>query len=550
MPSPLGYTLLTNFENLTGFVNSGGITTSLAGGGRQALGTNGLRIQGTGSNISVSVSSVYTTSADISGWNRIAFAVDMLDTLPGSEISSFQPRFVVGANIYQYRWNAAAGAVAPGHAPWYSRGKRWLAFPVEDFKLTDFSGASIKSVGAGTAKRFDIPLTLQIGNNAADVVVDALVVPADHRPTLMFTFDDANGSQYTDGFPAMQAKGWPGTIYLPSALINLAGKLTTAQINAMIAAGWSVGIDSMDDDGPLTRYPTLAESITALNANRTAALALFGDTAGAKHVCYSYGAHGYPQTPVTYSTTCDGSTTLNVGGSNAYSFLSNGMRVFGTGVPAGTYVVKPLTAGTVEVSQAVTAGTKNITFVGNVPNLAVTCNGTTTVTMASTTNLFAGLEMVGYTVPTGTTIVSVDSSTQITVSAAVPATCVRANFSYTAGEFWPSKVADALIAAGYQSGRHVNGNQHIFSGWGLPALATMGMYAISIDDTGARAAQLAQIEQALRAGSDMILYMHQPASPEFGTFLDSVAALVTTYNARVSSIGEWGNRISSALPIS
>lgn len=547
----LGYTLLSDFESLTGFSPSSAVAISLAGSGRQALNANGMRVVGNGTNSSVSVSGIFTTTVDVSSWDRIAFAVDIQQSSETSELITFRPRFTVGSDQYTYQFNTGAGLSAPLHAPWYARGKRWISLPVDDLKLTNFSGASIKSVPAGTSKRFDMTANLLLNNYNVDMVIDALVLPAPHRPTIVFTFDDINSSQYTDVFPLMQAKGWAGTMYVPAALVNSGGKLTTAQIAEMRAAGWSCAIDSMANDDPLTLYPTLAECITNLNVNRSAVLAAFGDTAGAKHLCYSYGAHGYPQAPVTFSAVCNGTNVVDVGtATNAFASLSNGMRVFGATLPAtGLSVVKPLTGTTVQLSATVAAGTRDLTFVGNVPNLAVTCNGTTTVTMASTANLWAGLEMMGFSVPANTTIVSVDTATQITVSAAVPSTCVRASFGHTSGEFWPSKVVDALIAAGYQSARHVNGNQHIFSGWGLPALATVGIFALSVDDTASRAVQLAQIEQAFRSGSDIILYSHNQTSAEFSTFLDNIAALVTTYNARVSSVGEWGGRIEAATNI-
>lgn len=547
----LGYSLLSDFESLTGFSPSSAVAISLAGSGRQALNTYGMRVVGNGTNSSVSVSGIFTTTVDVSSWDRIAFAVDIQQSSETSELITFRPRFTVGSDQYTYQFNTGAGLSAPLHAPWYARGKRWISLPVDDLKLANFSGASIKSVPAGTSKRFDMTANLLLNNYNVDMVIDALVLPAPHRPTIVFTFDDINSSQYTDVFPLMQAKGWAGTLYVPAALVNTGGKLTTAQIAEMRAAGWSCAIDSMDNDDPLTLYPTLAECITNLNVNRSAVLSAFGDTAGAKHLCYSYGAHGYPQAPVTFSAVCNGTDVVDVGpATNAFASLSNGMRVFGATLPAtGLSVVKPLTGTTVQLSATVAAGTRNLTFVGNVPNLAVTCNGTTTVTMASTANLWAGLEMMGFSVPANTTIVSVDTATQITVSAAVPSTCVRASFGYTSGEFWPSKVADALIAAGYQSARHVNGNQHIFSGWGLPPLATVGIFALSVDDTAQRAVQLAQIEQAFRSGSDIILYSHNQTTAEFSTFLDNIETLVTTYNARVSSVGEWGGRIEAATNI-
>lgn len=73
---------------------------------------------------------------------------------------------------------------------------------------------------------------------------------------------------------------------------------------------------------------------------------------------------------------------------------------------------------------------------------SVTSNGTTVVTMSSTTGITAGMRAVGHNVPNSpkTTVVSVDSATQITLSANVPTQTKPMLFVNDSGEFYTMKL--------------------------------------------------------------------------------------------------------------
>jgi Polysaccharide deacetylase. len=84
---------------------------------------------------------------------------------------------------------------------------------------------------------------------------------------------------------------------------------------------------------------------------------------------------------------------------------------------------------------------------------AVTGNTTTTVSMASTAGIAAGMRVIGLNVPAGTVVSSVPDSTTVILSNPVPAQTTAMKFVDASGPFHGNKLIDALKAAGFKSGR-------------------------------------------------------------------------------------------------
>lgn len=59
-------------------------------------------------------------------------------------------------------------------------------------------------------------------------------------PKMVLTFDDGYTSVYTNAFPIMQKYGIKGTIYLNTAYVGQAGRLTLAQLHILYNAGWTI----------------------------------------------------------------------------------------------------------------------------------------------------------------------------------------------------------------------------------------------------------------------------------------------------------------------
>lgn len=536
----LAYTLLADFESTAGATPASSVTVTADTSSRKALHTAGMKVTGNGTNSSQSVSAL-GTAGDLSATDTIVACVDC-GSAARSAVTSVRPRFVAGANSYTYQVNAAAGVVQDAPFDTFSRGKRWVAFKVANFRITNWAGAAVTAESA--SKRIDMVINAGGANNT-DIVMDALVAPAKHKSAVMITFDDNNPTQYTNAYPALAARGMVASLYVPWAWIGLNGKTTLAQLHEMQAAGWAICLDGTPDDQPFTYYATRAAALAQLNSNRDSVAAEFGSF-GTAHFCFPNGRVGYAEGAITSACTADGSTTVTLtGGANAFNNgIAPGIFVtssVGAAVPAGTYVTAIGSTGTtVTFNNAIPAGVTSITCTASLTALTPTCNGTTTVTLASTTNLHVGMTMLGYTVPANTKIVSIDSGTQLTVSNAVPATCVKADFCYLDGEWWATRFYDDLIAAGYKSGRRVNGNIFLWAGFGVDVLATIGMYGLSLDNTASTSSIVAQINAAIDQQQDMILYGHNPQaadmSSHWNVIFDAIKARVDAGDAEVVTV--------------
>jgi hypothetical protein len=227
------------------------------------------------------------------------------------------------------------------------------------------------------------------------------------------------------------------------------------------------------------------------------------------------------------------------------------MVVKGTTLGTDPVVVSSPTQSTAVLSASVPSGTRTLTFCANQFGLAVTCNGTTTITCDST-GLFAGQLMTGKDVPSNTVVVSVDVdsvSGSITVSNTVPSTCTRANFHHIAGDFYSRLVEDDLLVAGYVSGRRVVNIGGVYTGYGLDPRIAINMPSHGIDSTAGTTAKLiADLQMNIDDCADTICYMHfavaQDAS-HFATICDFLQARVAAGDVDVLTVPQWWARVSS-----
>lgn len=548
---PLGYTMLRDFDAITQnaltATTTSAATLSIDTSDRHVQGTGGFRLVGNGSNTSQSISNCKTFTDDMAAWDTLAMCIDLGEGYENT-IGDLRLRFVSSATNYDYRAAPSTSLSFPYRTE--TRGKVWVSFKVRDFKVTDFAGASVQSLGTAS-KTFNIPTINANPNAATDIVIDAAVIPAtSHKPILCITFDDSVATQYSAAFPEMQARGLVGTLYVNSGLIGTGGYLTWAQVEEMYLAGWGICLNSERTDLPITAPATRTAAITALQTVRSDILAgmlgvgtdLTGYD-GLNHFAYSYGSVGYPTGVVTQSCNPNNTTTLTV--SNAYGNpICAGMRIAGTGVPAGCYVVRTLSNTSIETSAAIATGTGvSLTFTGRISGLTRTnASDSTVLTISSTTNVFAGMHIYGYNIPTDTRVVSVDSATQVTVDQTVTAgTAVRCNFGYIDGEFWPSKVQDDLIAAGFKSGRRVGASGYggLFTGWGIDPLMAVGVPGIGLTDPPS-AAETARISTWIEEKTDIITYTHNVTNlAGFETFLDQVVTWRDAGLVEVRTIPDW-----------
>ena len=551
---PLGYTLYHGFEATSGTPSNS--TQSLDSSSRHVQGTYGVRILGNGLATGNSQTNIKTgDTTDLSAYYNIAMCIDLgngyENTIKDLRMSFFTPS---GSVTYTYAAPSGVTLNFPYVAP-ENRGKYWVSYKLNDFKNGGYAGTSVQSVGALSKNWSFANLNTQAAGNT-DIVVDAAVFPAtSHKSIICITFDDAVDQQYTNAFSAMQSRGLVGTIYVPSGWIGQAGKLTWSNLKDMYNAGWGICLDSERVDAPITAPSTRSAAITALQTVRSEIITGMSGVGvnltgydGLNHFCYSYGTVGYPSLPTTRVCSPNNTTTLAV--SSPYNNISAGMRIFGTGVPAGTYVVRCIDNASIETSQAIATGAGvTLTFVGRVEGLTRTnATATTVLTMSDTTNLFAGMHLIGYDIPTDTRIVSVDTATQVTVDKTVPiGTSVKCNACYVDGEFWPSKVQDALIAAGFKSGRRVDSVNYggLYTGFGLDPLAAIGIPGIGLTDPPS-ATEITRIGTWLGEKADVITYTHNVSnSAGFASFLDQVVTWRDAGLCEVLTIPAWWAKVSA-----
>lgn len=110
--------------------------------------------------------------------------------------------------------------------------------------------------------------------------------------SLYIQFDDNAAGVYTLAYPYMDAAGIKGTIYAVSDWIGQAGRMTSAQLQEVYAAGWDIGNHTKSHPGggaPLASL-SLADQTTQLSDCKNALDALDLTRASA-HVAYPQGSY-------------------------------------------------------------------------------------------------------------------------------------------------------------------------------------------------------------------------------------------------------------------
>ncbi|WDF73473.1 hypothetical protein [Novosphingobium sp. KACC 22771] len=541
----LSYRVIDDFETLTNRSATSGTFALTATGAIH--GTNAMLLTGTGSNPLMNTNAFNTE--DPSSWDLIAIYADFGNDIYNADIPSLLPSFTIGSTSYRYAFDALTGQQYQAIGP-HTKGKQWFAFKANRFRANGtWAGQKMTELTGTQSKMSRIDTGVATGTcGMGKVTVDAMVLVERHKPSVILSFDDNNGLQYTAGFPMLAARGFKGTIYCAPGLIDAPGRLTTAQLMEMKAAGWAMACDSGPNDEPLTYFPTVEAATANMQSIKDWVTARFG-AEGAQHMCYSYAAGWYYSTTVqSYSVTANGTDTVTTSGGTAWgSFYYPGMYVTGANVPANTFVVNSPTANTIKLSKPIPAGTFTLNGIGRLRGQTATCDGSAVVTMSSTAFLVAGMAVSGGpSVPSGTRIQSVDSSTQITVTNTIPASVGKLNFDVDTGAFWGTKMEDALIAIGMKSARFSLAGG-IYTGFGIDPNFAMHFPGFNYEALTADA-HIAKIQQQIDACSDVNLYQHLGAAPTdsyatFNSVLDYLKARQDAGEVDVVTVSEWWTKV-------
>ena len=104
----------------------------------------------------------------------------------------------------------------------------------------DAGAATGAPAASGTYTYIRIRVNNPYKNQGGTIKVAGLCVAPAGRPKIALTFDDGYASQYLSAFRMLSKYGIPATLAVTSSLVNGNGYCTTAQLQAMYAAGWDM----------------------------------------------------------------------------------------------------------------------------------------------------------------------------------------------------------------------------------------------------------------------------------------------------------------------
>ncbi len=127
-------------------------------------------------------------------------------------------------------------------------------------QFSAFHASQLTAVGGGADLSAITHWRLHISSTTTANVIMRLGAPRFQanprtKATAIFTFDDGDVSQYSYAFSAMSALGFPGVLYPGAVLacVDQPGKLTSAHIAEMRAAGWQLGSQAYTNEAVCTQ---------------------------------------------------------------------------------------------------------------------------------------------------------------------------------------------------------------------------------------------------------------------------------------------------------
>lgn len=570
---PIAYILLDDHNS----ISAGGARTTTAPAvisqGSPIYGTNGaasLALNGAFGQVSVQRVTL-PLAQSIGATDLIMFAVDPPADPVNGEIGN--GNFTFNAT-YSFREDPATSPIdePPVGGSGAKHGARWISMGAGSIKDGSWAGNPISFLAPGsyTSRPIITPTNLVGGGNAR--VGPLIRVTQKRKSIFALTLDDNNVGHVTIKDMMLTRWGFArGTSYIATGLIGTTG-MSASQMMAMKADGWTFSLDSGPNDEPIWggHGGTIADAIARLDADRAFMVANgYSTDDECRHLCYSYGSTSYieAEAPSTIrqvtNATANGTTTVTIPSGTFYNVgAMRGTAVKGAGVPAGTTVVSCPAGNTLILSQPVSSGTNiTLSFTGMVSTTGasgnLTANGTTVITGLNSLYIVPGMRMNGRDVPANTTVVSVDveSATvgQITVSQNVPATCTRGSFHIPGAEWLPGRCEDALIAAGYKSGRRTKGDGMLCTQLGIPsARAMMSFTSRDFDYTTVPLSTsnntIGAIQQAIRDGRDILGLTHGASGfnqTVFTEVLDYIKARMDAGELDAMSIPAWYNRVAA-----
>lgn len=236
------YTLLQDFDSLTGFTIGGTPTVAEIDTTIYKEGTGSLKITASASAATVDFTASpglrFSTTNPIYGLLRIYLPV-------GSNATSVLVYLSTSAGFGAGTWTSATPLAYEGVRAQAAFKSGW-----NNLLLTRSSFTGGTPTLLDSAANSFTTIRVRVDANKGPVHFDALYIGGPSRPKALVMFDDAHESILTvnsavfgtgkSAFDYMRDNNIKGTLYVASDLINTAGYLTTAQVNTLYAAGWDI----------------------------------------------------------------------------------------------------------------------------------------------------------------------------------------------------------------------------------------------------------------------------------------------------------------------
>lgn len=347
-PTPGTGTLLGGFETTTDWTAAGGYTVALDSV-RKVQGNYSLR------HTPSSAMNVVRTYKDFPGFNMqnlgaVAAYVALDDDYDYQHASAVSLGTLIDAG------GATRTLAGQTQLNLYNTGGLWIAGSFAQ------APAEVKAAGVGT-HRFQVSDTLA-NAKITDLSFDAVYHAVGGKGGLLLSFDDCFAEIMTRYFPIMQPLGIVGEVFVATALVGNAGKLTWANLATLEAAGWAISLDGTRNDGALTNLGSISAAIAELEAGN-AELVSHG-FARTNSFCYPFGFGGARTngTRTEKASVTTSGATVTVADTSG---IVSGMRFICFGAPR-TARVDSVGSGTVTLTEPVTTGfTGPASFVDDSP---------------------------------------------------------------------------------------------------------------------------------------------------------------------------------------
>jgi peptidoglycan/xylan/chitin deacetylase (PgdA/CDA1 family) len=262
--------LLESFDSLTGFSFAAASTQALDTSG-QSQGTGRIQLLGNGSNATLFATKTLAGPFVPAELGTIAWLASK---------TAAQSASISGQLLVLSRGGTSNQVTCMLDSATKSRaGKKMVCAHIAEFPL-------VAALGSGTltvSPRFST-----LSPYTGDVTIDAMYAQAQGRPTVVITFDDGYNSMYDTVYPIMAARGLVGNYYVPKTSgVDVANRVTSAQIAELYAAGWDMACDSTPNDSNTVLNDTTA-AVAAINQNRDWLIAR-GYTRAKDHFCWTGG---------------------------------------------------------------------------------------------------------------------------------------------------------------------------------------------------------------------------------------------------------------------